>query len=328
LNGLLVCNVGNLSANNAATVNVVVRAGAAATLTNSVTVTSNDDDPVTSNNRHTTTTLVAPTADLEITQQGPERCAFGADCEDAAYTVTVLNRGPSPATNVTLTDILPTDPPSGAVVATRKSFTLPPGGTCGAVNGGRFTCNLGSVPVGSTVNATIVLSIDSTAIGRLITNRMSVASNDVVESLPGNESRDWATFVTPSLPETDLEVLAFGPNAATVTRPNTATFTATIINNGRSTATNVGLVTTFTGQLAVRSAMTTQGTCSIAGLTVTCNIGTLVKNVQKTVTMVVAPSAAGAVNATTNMSGNPAENDPDRNSPTPNHRKTASITAF
>ena len=326
--GLLVCNVGNLNAANRATVNVVVRTGSAGTLTNSVTVSSNDDDPATTNNRHVTTTVVAPSADLEITLQGPERCSFGADCEDATYTVTVLNRGPSTATNVILTDILPTDPPSGAVVATRKSFTVPPGATCGAVISGRFTCNLGSVAVGTTVAATIVLSIDSTAIGRQIFNRTSVASGDVVDSIPGNESREWATFVTPTFPETDLEVLDFAPNAPNVTRPNTATFTARIINNGRSTATNVSLVTTFSGQLAVRTATSTQGTCAISGLTVTCSIGVLVKNVQRTVTMVVAPSAAGQVNATTNMSGNAAENDPDRQSPTPNHRKTASVTVF
>ena len=325
--GLLVCNVGNLSANNRATVNVVVRTGSAGTLMNSVTVSSNDDDPATTNNRHITTTVVAPSADLEITQQGPERCGFGADCEDATYTISILNRGPSAATNVILTDVLPTDPPSGAVVATRKSFTVPQG-TCGAVISGRFTCNLGSVAVGTTVNATVVLSIDSTAIGRQIINRTSVSSGDVVDSVSGNESRDWATFVTPTLPETDLEVVDFSPNAPNVTRPNTATFTARIINNGRSTATIVSLVTTFSGQLAMRTATSTQGTCLISGLTVTCNIGTLVKNVQRTVTIVVAPSAAGQVNATTVMSGNPGENDPDRQSQTPNHRKTASITVF
>ncbi len=94
---------------------LVVRVSAAAAdnsiIRESATVSSETSDPNTDNQADSTTTTVrAPVAevraDLSVTQTAsPTSATVGAD--DITLTVTVTNIGPSPASNVTLTESLP-----------------------------------------------------------------------------------------------------------------------------------------------------------------------------------------------------------------------------
>src|SRR4029434_6234807 len=84
-------------------------------LTNTATVTSTTLDPATANNSDsetTTVTTVPQSADLSLTQSDtpdPVRAAASL-----TYVLNVVNNGPNPASDVTVTDTLP----SGAVFGT------------------------------------------------------------------------------------------------------------------------------------------------------------------------------------------------------------------
>ena len=321
-NGLVNCSLGSLAVGANIIVNVVVRADSQATLVNTVSVSATEDDSISANNQNVATTLVALTTDLEITQPSfPPTCSIGSgssvptggSCDDAIYVINVQNRGPSTAPNVVVTNILPTDPAAGAVVATRKSVTTSQG-TCFGVSNGQFTCNLGTLLSGSAATIHLVLSIDATVIGRVVTNRATVSSNSIVDNFAGNNTRDALTTVTPTHPETNLEVVQFTSSASVVTRPTPITFNATIVNNGRSTATGVTVTTTLSGlsgTVLLQSATSTQGTCSIAGSGIVCNIGTLVKSAPKNISIVIVPSNPGVLNAEIVIAGNPLEEDPN-----------------
>jgi len=326
--GVLVCNLGELRAGGSASVTITVRPPAAATLVNTVSVAGNEDDSIPANNRAVATTVVAAATDLEITQTGLQTCALGqapsiptgGSCDAVPYSITVVNKGPAAAPNVTVTDFLPTDPPSGIIVAQRVSVSASQG-TCGGVTIDRFTCNLGLLAVGGAASVNVVFAIDPTALGRRITNRVLVGSPDVVDPVSSNDSTTIPDLqVTPGPPaETDVEVGTNGNlewTPAVLTRPGSATLRVRLRNRGPSTATNVRVATTFsnfTGTLSLQSVTTTQGTCSTQGATVTCTVGTLIRNVERTITMVLVPSNAGQVVATATATSTSSAQEEDTN---------------
>jgi uncharacterized repeat protein (TIGR01451 family) len=88
----------------------------------------------------------SPTADLSVVQTAP---AGAGVLQGITYNLLVTNGGPSPATNATLTDTLP----AGVQFVSASSGQ----GTC-SQTGGVVTCGLGSVPSGSSVTATVVVT--------------------------------------------------------------------------------------------------------------------------------------------------------------------------
>jgi uncharacterized repeat protein (TIGR01451 family) len=75
-------------------------------LTNKATITSSVSDPKTSNNSlSATTTAIAPTADVSISKHTASKSVQAGG--NVLFTVTVTNAGPTAASDVTLTDLLP-----------------------------------------------------------------------------------------------------------------------------------------------------------------------------------------------------------------------------
>ncbi|MGI8785711.1 MAG: hypothetical protein ACR2L2_18920 [Acidobacteriota bacterium] len=309
-NGTVTCSFGSISNGDSKQVQIVVRPTAAGTLTNTATVTRNENDPVASNNSSTATTTVnAANADLSVSQTGPPTCSITSNnCDGVTYSVTVTNNGPGPASAVVLTDTLPIDPPSGATVVTLVSVT-PSQGTCSGVSGGAFSCNLGTLNSGASTTVAVVVNVDATAIGRTITNAVSVSSGTTDPNTANNTS-NFSHAVTPTQPETDLEVTTLTDSPDPVTVGSNLTYTATVINKGRSTATQVIVTDTLPAGVTFVSATSTQGGCSFSGGTVTCTLGTLLRNVSRTITIVVTPTTVGAKSNTVSISGNSGENDP------------------
>jgi uncharacterized repeat protein (TIGR01451 family) len=116
-----------------------------------------------------------PNADLRVSQSvSPHLAVVG---QSLSYTLTVANLGPSPASNVTLTDALPSS----------ASFVSASAG--GNNQGGTVVCNLGTLPNGGATNVTIV--VNSTGVG-FMTNVATVAA-----STPDpNPANNTVTIVT------------------------------------------------------------------------------------------------------------------------------------
>lgn len=310
----LVCNLGGLLAGGTVSVTVTITSLSPARLTNTVTVTGNEDDSNFTNNQSVITTLAAAATDLGITQSAPPNCVLGGfppgaitsgGCVNLPFTLNVSNSGAAPAPNVIVTDVLPTDPPSGAVVATRRAV-VPSQGTCSAVNIDRFSCNLGLLAAGATSTINVFFDIDPTAFGRTIANNVSV-TGDIIDTVPANNSTSAPMAVFPSQPEVDLGITPSW-SLGSVTRGSPVILNVPLVNNGPSTATGVAVTTTFsnyTGTISIRSVSSTQGTCSVQSASVVkCNIGTLIRNAPQKVTIGVIPSSAGRVDAGVQITGN------------------------
>ncbi len=192
-NGQIVVNLGALSVNSSASVQVVVQAVTAGTLSETATVTSDSIDTNPSNNSSTVNIQVNPAAELQVavaSSQSP--VVLGSDFE---YIVTVTNAGPSVATGVVLSDTLPAK--VEFVSASDDQNATP------AFSSGVVMLSLATLQVG----ATATLSIDVTpqgAPGSSITDSASVIEQ-VADPDPSDET---ATLVTPVVGVSDLAITA------------------------------------------------------------------------------------------------------------------------
>ena len=149
--GTITCNVGNVDNGTTVTVVITVAArgiAAETTITNTVSVTSDVIDPDQSNNSASPDTSIISSADLEVTNVDPQNGVIGG--KDLDYQITVTNDGPTGATDVTLTDLLP---PSVTFVS-----AIPSQGSCGELSG-TVSCNLGSIANGAAVTIPIVVTV-------------------------------------------------------------------------------------------------------------------------------------------------------------------------
>jgi uncharacterized repeat protein (TIGR01451 family) len=173
------CAVGSLAPGASAAVAVVVRPGAAGALANTVSVGAAETDPSPANNTATAMTAVTAIADLALTKSdAPDPIVVG---NNITYTLTATNLGPSTATNVVVTDTLP----SGSTFVSAS-------GSC-AHAGGVVTCQLGTLAR----NAFIALSIEveTASAGTLV----NTATATAIEPDPngGNNTATASTTVQP-----------------------------------------------------------------------------------------------------------------------------------
>jgi uncharacterized repeat protein (TIGR01451 family) len=70
------------------------------------------------------------------------------------------------------------------------------------------------------------------------------------------------------------------------------TYSIKVYNNGPSTATGVTVTDPLPAGVTYVSSATTQGSCSLSGSTVTCNLGTMLAGTNQTVTIKVRPTQA------------------------------------
>jgi uncharacterized repeat protein (TIGR01451 family) len=98
------------------------------------------------------------------------------------------------------------------------------------------------------------------------------------------------------------------------------TYTATVINNSSTPATGVILTDPLPSGVNLVSATSTQGNCTLSGITVTCNIGNMAARgtpaATVTATIVVRPSTAGTITDAVSVSGNETDTNPTNNSAT------------
>ncbi|MBO9534382.1 MAG: DUF11 domain-containing protein [Solirubrobacteraceae bacterium] len=284
------CAIGAVASGGSATVTItahVATSAGGAVLDNSATVASATRDPDTSNNTSLAPSTAGPAADLQV--------ALAADQPNATvgqrigWTATVGNAGPQTSTGTVTTITLP----SGLENVTATV----PGGTC-AVSGTTVTCQVADVPTGGSV----AISVKATA-GR-DTAEKSLSASAVVggsrpDPVPSNNASAASVVSVPAAVDLVVTKSADKPSAGP---GETVTVTTLVHNNGPSTATGVILTDVIPAGVTVSSVETTQGTCTVSGTSITCDLGTIPNGGDVTVTLKVLVNQAGAANALLNES--------------------------
>jgi uncharacterized repeat protein (TIGR01451 family) len=251
-------------------VNVDASAPGGSVITNTATVTSTTNDPDATNNSDTETTTVDPLADLSVTKtDSPDPVTAGTDL---TYAITVGNAGTSAASNVTLTDVVPTG-------TTFVSFTAPADWTTttpAAGGTGTVTAITATFASGATAAFTLVVNVNASAPdGSTITNTVTVTSSTTDPNTANNsdtETTAVGAVAELAVSKTDSpDPVAAGSNIS---------YTLAVFNFGPSDAQNVTMTDALpAGTTFVSWTPPTNWTCTLPAVgstgTVTCTIPTI-----------------------------------------------------
>ena len=170
-------------------------------ITNTVTVGSATADPVPANNTDSVMTAVQNNADLSI-QKSVAPTGPNAAGSNVTYTIVVTNNGPSPATSVTFSDVVP----AGLTVVTQ---TNPAGWSCNSVVGGNgtITCTKSGMADDETATLTVVASINcNVANGTVINNTATVGAASPADSNSANNTSSASFTVSNQAPTVTASV--------------------------------------------------------------------------------------------------------------------------
>ena len=107
----------------------------------------------------------------------------------------------------------------------------------------------------------------------------------------------------------DMAIVKTGtPNP--VTEGTLLTYTLTVTNNGPASATNVTVTDTLPSAVTYLSTSTTQGSCSEAGGTVTCLLGTMANAATATISILTIPGGVGHCHEYRDRHGRPDGSEP------------------
>jgi uncharacterized repeat protein (TIGR01451 family) len=273
--GIVTFVLGPMPALSTATITNVCQAIVPGDWTATATVTSDQPDFNLANNTATVIDHILPlTSDLAVGISAfPSAPLVGGPL---TYTVTVVNNGPSPASGVVLTNVLPNNTALLSAIVSQGSYTN---------YGNVVVCGFGSLADAASATATI--SVTTLAAG-FATNSASV-SGDRSDPNPGNNT---ATLTTPVGPAAGLSVTVI-PSQNPVVLFSNLTYFVTVSNAGPSMATSVVLSDVLDRSLSLVSTTTSQGSISQSANSITANLGTLAANASALVTVQVVPTIQG-----------------------------------
>ncbi len=285
---LVVCALGDMPSGAVAVVELAARAeasGADQTVTNTARVALSDGaDPDPSNDEDDATVGIRPLVDLSVAKAGagevvvpgsPPGTSILPNSVTAGrrltYTLTASNVGPSTATNVVLTDTLP----SGV------SFVSAGGASCNTVGLPTLVCNLPDLSAGGMAVVVVVVDVDADVPdGTLLTNLAGVRA-DEADADPSDNTVSQETDVSASA---DIAI------TKTATPDDQAplglvTYTLLIQNLGPSDADGVVVTDTLPADTTYVS---DDGGCDTSALpTVVCSVGSLAAGASTSIEIVV-----------------------------------------
>jgi len=250
-------------------------------------------------------------ADVVATETSPATANPGAQ---VTYTITIRNAGPATAPVVQFSDTLP---------APFVSATTTQGVCAGNAGLTTFNCNLGSLALNATATVTVTVLLPNSS--GTFTNSATVTatngSNVNVDPNTANNTFSSTTTVTQNTctaSAADIQVTGSSnngnpPHGSPVTftwqiKNGTGSISAGCVNFTASTTAPSG------ASLSQNSFTTTQGTCSISGNVLSCNLGAINGGGAATVTVQATPSNAEPANSYTTTGSASQVNGSDPNS--------------
>ena len=221
------------------------------------------------------------------------------------YTFTTTNDGPSNATGVMLTDVLPAGETYVSSTCSQGSVTN---------NNGTLTVQLGNLANGATDTTTVIVDRQCIPSGTL-TNTVTVSRNQPDPNPSNNTSTVTTPITVPVVQQatTDLKIVKSAvPNPVNV--GGTLTYTLVVTNKPATTATGVKVIDTLPAGYTYQTE-TGAATVTIVGNTLTLSLGSLIAQGTDTITVtgIVTSAAASTITNTAVVSsnepdGNPADN--------------------
>ncbi len=223
-----------------------------------------------------TLSVVTPTVDLVVGLTAAPNPTIVTS--NITYTISVTNAGPSTATGIVATNLLPaglTFVSAGASQGTTSN------------NAGTVYFNLGTLAKDGVATATVTAA--TSQVGP-VTNTVAAFANEV-EANPGNNG---ATLISTVASESaDLAIgMADSPDPLFI--GNNLTYTITVTNLGPATAGDVIVTDTLPGGVSLVSVNPAAGSNLVGGV-VTVSLGDLGSGATATVTLVVHPAAGGTI---------------------------------
>ncbi len=295
----LTVNIGNLATGASATITVVatVLGATRGTLTNTATAATGNANLIesnTANNTDTESTTLTPSIDLAVTKTDSADPVVAGN--QLTYTIVVTNNGPSQATNVSLTDTLPT----GVTFVSGTSSTGATVSAAGLASG----LSLGTLDSGATATVTVLVGVNGDT-RTTLTNTAVVSATET----DSNTANNTATATTTVNANVDVAVVKTD-SSDPVVAGGTLTYTITVTNNGPSTATNVVVTDPLpTGLTFTSGTATNSGTVTNAANVVTATIPTLASGASATITVITAVSSTATGTLTNTATVDTTEND-------------------
>jgi uncharacterized repeat protein (TIGR01451 family) len=204
---------------------------------------------------------------LSIQKTGP---AAGTVGTSFSYQITVSNTGGATVPGVTVTDAVP-----AGLTVTGVSFTNTGGGSGNCTAQQNVSCAVGDLAPGG--SATVTIAVTPTACGAF-SNNAGASSSDPFVAPVSTAAAVVTTVPCPAGPA--LSVTKSGP--ASVTPPDTFSYTVTVTNSGGTDTTATTVTDTVDAAFVVTSVTFTNsaggsGTCT-AQQSVSCNVGVIVAN--------------------------------------------------
>ncbi len=198
------------------------------------------------------------------------------------YTVTVSNNGPDTATNVEITDMLPSRVTYASATVTRGNY-----------DSGTGLWNVGSMSNGANATLTITATVDTImACGVPIINTASITAMDQADPDTNNNSDS----VDIAVKCTDLK-LSKSVDSDSPNEGDSVIYTVIVTNDGPDKATNVEVTDVLPSEVTYASARATQGRFSYVSRDnkVIWTVGSLTNgtNAKLTITVTVNESACG-----------------------------------
>lgn len=301
----LIWSIATIAGLGTATVDIPITVATTATLgstTNTATIDVsttglagfNDTNP--NNNTSSVPITVEPRYDLRVTKTNNLTALTTG--QTFTYTLQAINDGPSSATNVTISDTLP---------STLEFISS----TAGSATGQAFTANVGTLASGATSTAVnVVVRVRSSATGANIANTASVAADTPAQESNGNNNTATDTdpltrTVTLNVNKDDsVDPVALGANfnyIVTAFNSGTADTANTLFTDVLPTG-----VEFVSGTFTVNEAVARTGTVAFntTTRTATATLGTLLPGSatsnQATITLVVRASTTATPGTVTN----------------------------
>ena len=279
-------SVGSLDVGKSATLEIITKVNATGSIKNTASVNGSQYDYNPSNNKASETINVVKAADLSVVKSVNNTSPDFGDL--IRWTVTVRNNGPDDATDVNVTDVLPSD-------LLLKSSSA----SSGRYSDGVWT--IGNLAKGGSATLTVVTEITKTG---TIKNVVSVEGNE----FDINESNNHADASVNVAKAADLAVVKSVNNTA----PNfgdLVKWTVTVRNNGPDAATGVNVSDALPAGLILQSHSVSVGSYSKGVWT----IGNLANGGSATLSIVALVNKTGSIKNTASVKGNEFDINPSNN---------------
>ncbi len=213
----------------------------------------------------------APAADLAVSVTGPATVAAGAN---ASYSITLSNNGPTAASGVVLSDLLPT----GAALVSMTQISGSDNFSFGQSGSTITETAAAAIASGSSDSFTLVVTASASAVtGSTFAVSASVSSGSgTSDPNTANNTATASGSITGGLAAGDVAVSNVA-DLVTASEGDTITYTVRVVNNDlTSAATGVVLTDTLDANLQFVSATASQGSFSRSGNVITFSLGTIV----------------------------------------------------